>query len=316
MRKRQNTIETSQYKKFKELNLFLESIDIKVETKKRYKVGLNRFADLLIDRNIHTIQQVTVEDIIAFKEILVNDITISDGSKYVYFSVVKSFFTWCYNIGIKNIAKSISLKYDDKYYKKEGIELEDFYKIANNIKTDTLKGKRNFALFLFLYLSGARQISARKLRWKDIRLEDVDGYAVVVANIVLKGRGLKTHEIPFNNKLKNAVMEYRNAIINKYGDLFNEDWFVFSTNGNPICEKTIRIAMTNAIKNADVYKKGKVTVHSLRHGIAQHLLRKTGDINLVKEQLGHRDIGTTNIYLGMEQKKTQLRKAVSALGGI
>ena len=37
MRKRQNTIETSQYKKFKELNLFLESIDIKVETKKDIK---------------------------------------------------------------------------------------------------------------------------------------------------------------------------------------------------------------------------------------------------------------------------------------
>ena len=80
----------------------------------------------------------------------------------------------------------------------------------------------------------------------------VDGYAVVVANIVLKGRGLKTHEIPFNNKLKNAVMEYRNAIINKYGDSFNEDWFVFSTNGNPICEKTIRITIINSFYNINV----------------------------------------------------------------
>ena len=44
---------------------------------------------------------------------------------------------------------------------------------------------------------------------------------------------------------------------------------------------------------------GKLATHSLRKSFAQRLYDKTGDIYLVQELLGHRNISTTQKYLGV-----------------
>ncbi len=44
---------------------------------------------------------------------------------------------------------------------------------------------------------------------------------------------------------------------------------------------------------------GHIATHSLRKSFAQRLYDKTGDIYLVQELLGHRNISTTQKYLGV-----------------
>ncbi len=44
---------------------------------------------------------------------------------------------------------------------------------------------------------------------------------------------------------------------------------------------------------------GKLATHSLRKSFAQRLYDKSGDIYLVQELLGHRNISTTQNYLGV-----------------
>ena len=44
---------------------------------------------------------------------------------------------------------------------------------------------------------------------------------------------------------------------------------------------------------------GHIATHSLRKSFAQRLYDKTGDIYLVQELLGHRNISTTPKYLGV-----------------
>ena len=44
---------------------------------------------------------------------------------------------------------------------------------------------------------------------------------------------------------------------------------------------------------------GKLATHSLRKSFAQRLYDKTGDIYMVQELLGHRNISTTQKYLGV-----------------
>ena len=44
---------------------------------------------------------------------------------------------------------------------------------------------------------------------------------------------------------------------------------------------------------------GKLATHSLRKSFAQRVYNKSGDIYLVKELLGHRNVSTTQSYLGV-----------------
>ena len=55
------------------------------------------------------------------------------------------------------------------------------------------------------------------------------------------------------------------------------------------------------LKNAFIAAglNGKLATHSLRKSFAQRLYDKTGDIYMVQELLGHRNISTTQNYLGV-----------------
>ena len=44
---------------------------------------------------------------------------------------------------------------------------------------------------------------------------------------------------------------------------------------------------------------GKIATHSLRKSFAQRIYEQSGDIYLVKELLGHRNVATTQAYLGV-----------------
>ena len=55
----------------------------------------------------------------------------------------------------------------------------------------------------------------------------------------------------------------------------------------------------------------KVSMHSLRHSFATHLLEQGTDIHKVQRLLGHRSINTTMIYLHL--KRENLMKVISPL---
>ena len=66
----------------------------------------------------------------------------------------------------------------------------------------------------------------------------------------------------------------------------------------------------NASKEKARIKK-HVTIHSLRHSFATHLLEQGTDIHIVQRLLGHTSIKTTTVYLHL--KKESLTKVVSPL---
>ena len=54
-----------------------------------------------------------------------------------------------------------------------------------------------------------------------------------------------------------------------------------------------------------------VSIHSLRHSFATHLLDQGTDIRFIQELLGHSDIRTTLIYTEVSDKN--IRKIISPL---
>jgi site-specific recombinase XerD len=168
----------------------------------------------------------------------------------------------------------------------------------------TKLGRRDRALLLFLYNSGARAEEAAKLCIEDLSLHNgADG---TLSSVCLHGKGGKVRICPLwastTVTLKNLVAG-RDGKGRVFQNRRSEPLTRFG-----IHEIVTRYAHAAMSRVPEMHKK-RIGPHTVRHTTATHLLRAGVDINTIRAWLGHVSINTTNIYA-----ETDLEMKAKALG--
>ena len=153
-------------------------------------------------------------------------------------------------------------------------EVKQLLKVCGLLKHRLLLG--------FAYGCGLRCAEVRNLT-----LGDVDLQRRMVH--VRQGKGGKDRILPLGELLCRGVKTFMEAT--------RPQKFLFEgNNGEALSQRGTQWVMSQAVKKAGIVKED-VSLHTLRHTYATHLLEQGVNILTIKELLGHAHIDTTMIYL-------------------
>jgi len=142
------------------------------------------------------------------------------------------------------------------------------------------RGLRDKAILETFYSTGIR---ISELAGLD--LEDVDFISGIVK---VMGKGKKERIVPIGDKAIVAIRVYLEKRKKSSEVLFLNKY------GRRISTRGIRNIVVKYLRITGL-KQG-VSVHTLRHSFATHLLNRGADLRSVQELLGHADLSTTQIY--------------------
>ena len=147
------------------------------------------------------------------------------------------------------------------------------------------------------FFSGLRVDEMRQLKIGDIHTRD-NHSSIFVRN----GKGGRKRNVWINAEFKEVCEEYI-KLREHFNLQNNEDALVFVSNdGAPISKRSIQKSFKRCVKAAGLSKK--YHIHCLRHTYATYLLKSSRNIKLVKEQLGHSSIKTTEVYITLIKEDT------------
>lgn len=141
-------------------------------------------------------------------------------------------------------------------------------------------------LLAFAYSAGLRMNELRHIRISDV---DTDRMQVHVR----KGKGKKDRYVILSKFICNRLPKY-------LGELKPQVYlFEGQTPGMVMGERSIQYVINEALQKTDIQKA--VSMHTLRHSFATHLLEDGVDIYTIQHLLGHSHFSTTIIYLHIAQ---------------
>lgn len=154
---------------------------------------------------------------------------------------------------------------------------------------DLFKAPRWFKhryLLAFAYGAGLRMNELRLLKIADVDLERKQIH-------VRQGKGKKDRYAVLSNLLAQKFNQYLKEV--------KPQVYLFEgqTPGQPMGERSIQYIINEALQKTNIKKQ--VSMHTLRHSFATHLLEDGIDVHSIQRLLGHSDLRTTMIYLHVAQ---------------
>ena len=222
-----------------------------------------------------------------------------------HFWTIEKFFEFLHHKGTTGLP-SVNLK----RLKQENLsreiltieEIKELYKIVENQEAITQKQEAlnhlDKVLLTIYYGCGLRRTEGI-----NINIEDINFDTRILH--VKKGKNSKQRLIPFNKTsskvLQDWVFEHRTILIKDK----KESKLFINFYGEPFTGGRLGVRLKSIIDQSDNIdiKQKSITLHSLRHSIATHLLANGMDIQKVQRFLGHSSLETTQIYTHLLEEK-------------
>lgn len=263
-------------------------------TKKEY-IGKVRYFIKYFDKPVTTLNE---EDIRKFLKHLIEDKKFSSGTVNIYNSALRFLYGVTLNttLNLRQIPRLKENRKIPEIFTKE--EFNDFINSCDNLKY--------LAIFMTLYGAGLRVSEVSHLR-----ICDIDSKSMRI--FVNQGKGKKDRY----SLLSKANLD----VLRDYWKLYKPNHplgYLFlsrtKNSNNSLTKRAIADAFHKYLVIANINKN--LTVHSIRHSFATHLLESGVDLYTIKRLLGHSNISTTTFYLHLANLENLIESPLDSLQGI
>ncbi len=224
-------------------------------------------------------------------------------------SAVRSFYKWMHHAERveANPARGVATPKQDKYLPAylDRAQIDLLFETAQLRAQDgRFESARDLAILELFYSTGMRLSELAGINRADIDL---------VAQVVkVRGKGRKERIVPVGDHAQLALRNYegkRDELTKRLGARTERYAYFLARTGRRIAPRTVQQLVSKFLNAID--EDAGLSVHSLRHTFATHLLDAGADLRAVQELLGHSSISTTQIYThtSVERLKEVYKKA-------
>jgi integrase/recombinase XerD len=166
------------------------------------------------------------------------------------------------------------------------LPVDDVRRLLEAPEKGSPTGVRDRAILELLYGSG--------LRISELTGMDVDDLDLEEGSLRVLGKGGKEREVPLGSFAQEAVGAYLTRGRPALATGVSRGALFLNARGGRLSRQSCARLLGRYVRLAGIDRR--VTLHTLRHSFATHLLEGGADVRVVQELLGHASVATTQIY--------------------
>jgi integrase/recombinase XerD len=166
------------------------------------------------------------------------------------------------------------------------LPVDDVARLLEAPDPSSAAGSRDRAILELLYGSG--------LRISELVGLDVDDVDLDEGSVRVLGKGGKERVVPLGRYAREAIEAYLTRWRPELANAGSRGALFLNLRGGRITRQSCARSLAGHVRAAGIDRP--VSLHTLRHSFATHLLEGGADVRVVQELLGHASVATTQIY--------------------
>lgn len=285
----------------KDFRQWMERLGYSSETIKSYVRQLETFIGYVQSQRIKGISEIDQSVIERFNALLhqCKHRTQSRGLSASYISshinVVKQFSRYLQKTGEQPIIHW-TITIESEIETPRSILTQEQIKALYEAAGDTIYGARDKAILGLYYGCGLRCMEGTRLQLTDIDYGKNTIY-------VKPSKNYQSRYVPMSEKVKQDLQTYADHV-RKHFEKNDTTTFLLNQKGKAFTGSGLNQRIKKLCDKAKINKP--ITLHSLRHSIATHLLQQGMELEQIGRFLGHKTLDATQIYTHIvEDMKTE-----------